>query len=127
MKHKHAELMAEYAKDAMETDRPWERWECCYRDMGWAQLQSPPLWDTFFTYRRKPMPKEITEQSDVDLKLRATSSAAARFVPEDQIKDVIKWTENYLETLRARTLVSPQSNTNQQQSTPTYYANVSSD
>lgn len=27
-KHIHAELMAEYAKDAMETDKPWERWEC---------------------------------------------------------------------------------------------------
>lgn len=27
MKHVHAELMAEYAKDAMETDKPWERWQ----------------------------------------------------------------------------------------------------
>ena len=27
MKHKHADLMLQYAEDAMETDRPWERWE----------------------------------------------------------------------------------------------------
>lgn len=25
--HIHAELMAQYAQDAMETDRPWERWQ----------------------------------------------------------------------------------------------------
>ena len=25
--HKHAALMLQYAQDAMETDRPWERWE----------------------------------------------------------------------------------------------------
>jgi len=27
MKHIHADLMLEYAKDASETDKPWERWE----------------------------------------------------------------------------------------------------
>ena len=27
MKHKHAELMMQYAQDAMETDKPWERWQ----------------------------------------------------------------------------------------------------
>jgi len=26
-KHKHAELILQYAQDAMETDKPWERWE----------------------------------------------------------------------------------------------------
>ena len=25
--HVHAALMLQYAKDAMETDKPWERWE----------------------------------------------------------------------------------------------------
>ena len=25
--HKHANLMLQYAQDAMETDKPWERWE----------------------------------------------------------------------------------------------------
>ena len=27
MGHIHAAAMAEYAKDALETDKPWERWE----------------------------------------------------------------------------------------------------
>jgi hypothetical protein len=27
MPHKHAKLMALYAEDAAETDKPWERWE----------------------------------------------------------------------------------------------------
>ena len=26
-KHIHADLMLQYAQDAMETDKPWERWE----------------------------------------------------------------------------------------------------
>jgi len=26
--HKHAENMLESAQDAMETETPWERWEC---------------------------------------------------------------------------------------------------
>lgn len=112
MKHKHAELMALYAQDAMETDKPWERWEWCHGDGPWKQAVRSPKWQEEFSYRRKQMPKEITEQSDVDIKMRAAASAAARSVQEDQIEDVIKWTENYLETLRARTLVSPTSNTN---------------
>lgn len=57
--------------------------------------------------------KEITEQSDAERKLRAAASAAARAVPEDQIEDVIKWTEHYLETLKVRTLVFPPNNMNQ--------------
>ena len=27
MKHKHAELMMQYAQDAMETIEPWRNWE----------------------------------------------------------------------------------------------------
>ena len=27
MKHRHAELMKIYAEDAMETEKPWERWQ----------------------------------------------------------------------------------------------------
>ena len=33
--HKHAALMLQYAQDAMETAKPWERWEL--RPMGSAQ------------------------------------------------------------------------------------------
>ena len=37
MKHKHAELMMQYAQDAMETDKPWERWESFIKD-SWRDL-----------------------------------------------------------------------------------------
>lgn len=47
--HKHAALMLQYAKDAMETDKPWERWE--WRDIyhdgddaPWGQLSFHPVW-----------------------------------------------------------------------------------
>jgi hypothetical protein len=53
--HKHAHLMAEYAKDALETDRPWERWEVSCPEMGvWITLGSCPSWNEDLAYRRKP-------------------------------------------------------------------------
>lgn len=56
MKHKHAELMALYAQDAMETETPWERWE--YRQIGisvWDTItRGHPNWLYNFEYRRKP-------------------------------------------------------------------------
>lgn len=53
--HKHAHLMALYAQDAMETDRPWEMWEA-RRDgfSQWVQHQGNPLWHEDCEYRRKP-------------------------------------------------------------------------
>ena len=58
MKHIHAELMMEYAKDAMETDKPWERWEFNV-DNKWESFRhGHPLWEDDTLYRRKP--KTIT-------------------------------------------------------------------
>jgi len=53
MKHIHAELMAQYAQDAMETDSPWERWE---RMSGgaWVDCWCSPGWFSAAKYRRKP-------------------------------------------------------------------------
>ena len=39
--HKHADLMLQYAQDAAETDKPWERWEVN-------------------EYRRKPQPIKVS-------------------------------------------------------------------
>ncbi len=52
MKHKHAELMAQYAADAMTTDKPWELWESTAAD--WFELKSHPAWNETHEYRRKP-------------------------------------------------------------------------
>lgn len=54
MGHKHAELMALYAQDAMESETPWERWEYQYNDLAWDSLDDNPLWDNDVQYRRKP-------------------------------------------------------------------------
>lgn len=55
MKYKHAELIMEYAKDAMETDKPWERWQVKMKgDAQWVNIQQCPLWLEYFEYRRRP-------------------------------------------------------------------------
>ena len=53
MKHIHAELMMDYAIDAMETDKPWLRWECL-DESEWQTLNYCPRWTPEIKYRRKP-------------------------------------------------------------------------
>ena len=53
--HIHAEMMAQYAKDAMETDKPWDRWEFAIYSTGpWEALYNSPCWIGSLNYRRKP-------------------------------------------------------------------------
>ena len=54
MGHIHAAAMAEYAKDAAETDKPWERWEFCHKRGEYQSLSSHPEWVVDNGYRRKP-------------------------------------------------------------------------
>ena len=54
MGHIHAAAMAEYAKDAAETDMPWERWECARRGEEYSPLIDHPVWRDDIKYRRKP-------------------------------------------------------------------------
>ena len=51
--HKHAALMAQYAQDAAETDRPWERWQV-YIMGGWRNWDIPFTFYPESEYRRKP-------------------------------------------------------------------------
>lgn len=51
--HNHAALMLQYAQDAMETDKPWERWEIL-RGKSWCDLTENPTWIEYMEYRRKP-------------------------------------------------------------------------
>ena len=54
MGHIHAAAMAEYAKDAAETDTPWERWEFSFVGQEkYFVLESDPCWATGTKYRRK--------------------------------------------------------------------------
>ena len=56
MAHIHAAAMAEYAKDAAETDMPWERWEISITESGdeYRNLLGHPDWAVTRKYRRKP-------------------------------------------------------------------------
>ena len=53
MGHIHAAAMAEYAKDAAETDMPWERWEFCHMRGEYSSLHGHPEWVEDNEYRRK--------------------------------------------------------------------------
>ena len=53
MGHIHAAAMAEYAKDAAETDKPWERWEVSFSG-GFTSVTGHPNWSVNHEYRRKP-------------------------------------------------------------------------
>jgi len=57
--HKHSSLMLLYAQDAMETDKPWERWEFKDEDNNWScfsddLFEHRPGWYEDVEYRRKP-------------------------------------------------------------------------
>lgn len=58
MKHKHCDSMLQYAKDAQETDKPWERWHVygwiASRGVwDWIPCTSQPNWEPSCSYRRK--------------------------------------------------------------------------
>ena len=52
--HPHAALMLQYAQDAAETDKPWERWELRLGTNAlWAVCTQNPSWIPDYSYRRK--------------------------------------------------------------------------
>lgn len=64
--HIHAALMAEYAKDALETHKPWERWEYrCSERMPWIPFKDQMCFVAVYEYRRKPVALCQIEGRDV--------------------------------------------------------------
>ena len=60
-RHKHAELMMQYAQDAMEGDKPWVLWQFqrpCFDN--WNDCDYHPEWVTECNYRRKPKQHTVT-------------------------------------------------------------------
>jgi hypothetical protein len=53
--HEHAELMLEYAQDALTNENPWELWEGKHDYGDWETLGINPSWSKSFEYRRKPV------------------------------------------------------------------------
>ena len=100
MKHKHAELMAQYAQDAMETNKPWERWEIKHsRTEEWRQCNNNPPWQVDMEYRRKPqkikMWQWIATFKDGEVFLTQFFSSDDPYINEDVIETIGKaeWTE----------------------------------
>ena len=61
MKHKHAELMMQYAQDAMESSEPWRNWEFYNtHDSKWNDCSNHPKWYEEIKYRRKPKMVSVT-------------------------------------------------------------------
>ena len=52
MKHKHADLMLEYAKQAQESEEPWRNWEMS-REGIWFGVSGQPSWNINREYRMK--------------------------------------------------------------------------
>ena len=53
MKHKHADLMLEYAKQAQESEEPWRNWEMSREGICWVSVDSNPSWNINREYRMK--------------------------------------------------------------------------
>ncbi len=67
-KHIHGELMMLYAKDAMETDKPWENWEIFEEPEGyWNNLVTHPKWVPEYLYRQKPKTINITAREEINI------------------------------------------------------------
>ena len=63
MKHKHAENMALYAQDAMETSEPWERWQYNSNKDDFGFISCDKYTMAFYDdyeYRRKPKMLSVT-------------------------------------------------------------------
>ena len=89
MGHIHAAAMAEYAKDAAETDMPWERWEVSMTESGdeYRNLLGHPDWAVTRKYRRKPktilingheVPEPHRKPLEIDRNLRGKPRGSAR-------------------------------------------------
>ena len=53
-KHKHADLMKQYAEDASNHEFPYMLWQYKIGDR-WRDLMKHPVWDYDTEYRRKPI------------------------------------------------------------------------
>ena len=61
-KHIHADLMLQYAQDAMETPEPWELWEIRLpANKTWSNCTDADMhFSSMFEYRRKPKMLSVT-------------------------------------------------------------------
>lgn len=85
--HIHAHAMATFAKDAAETDRPWERWEFHLSwSSDWRQCECTPSWNPTFSYRRKSLPSDEQPSAHERLIDRLANELLTAHVHKAQLK-----------------------------------------
>lgn len=61
MKHIHADMMLQYAQDAMTSVAPHKLWEMRFGPNNkWLPLTGSPSWSVVREYRRKPLPQMVS-------------------------------------------------------------------
>ena len=100
MGHIHAAAMAEYAKDAAETDKPWERWEFCHMRGEYQSLHGHPEWVGDNEYRRKPKRAQPARRTTPRLARRLRNLPAPHRAGQPESTDVDGAARNYWILLR---------------------------
>ena len=77
--HKHAALMLQYAQDALETDKPWKRWQIRPEGgtEGWHDCSGRLCFSERCEYRRKP--RTITYTITIPEPMREEPEAGTDF------------------------------------------------
>lgn len=91
--HIHANQMAAYAADAMQTDEPYQRWEASAPYGSWYDLKGHPAWADDHRYRRKSDTQimvDMLDQALDQLEELQTDSPLNLDHPMGLIHDVMK-------------------------------------
>ena len=96
MKHKHAKSMMLYAQDAMETDKPWERWQFKHKlHDTWCDFSDHPTWIDTHEYRQKQNTIVINGHDVPEPIKTPLMDGATYFVPvidvQDRLYDWYSW------------------------------------
>ena len=91
--HKHAALMLQYAQDALETDKPWERWEFrVLNTEGWLDCASGIGFSALCEYRRKP--RTMTYTVTIPEPLREAPEVGEWYYYSDLVDEKLyRWSE----------------------------------
>lgn len=103
--HKHAALMLQYAQDAMETDKPWERWQIRPEGgtEGWRDCSGRLCFSERCEYRRKPHTLTYTVTIPEHLR-EAPEVGETYYVAEPRAQDFYEWQYWYNDELDRRFL-----------------------
>lgn len=80
--HVHAELMRQYAEDAMTTDEPWKLWEKTGNQVHWSVMSPYEMFVPELSYRRKPRTININGHEVPKPMMVEPKRGDAYFVPD---------------------------------------------